>query len=464
LSNIIDGRTAETCNIYNMLKLTRRLFALEPKVDYAEFEERALFNHILGSIDPGDGAMCYMVPVGRGYRREYQDMNNAFTCCVGSGMESHALHGDGIYYESGDRFWVNLYAPSTARWDGATLTLAVDTNFPEGESATLKMTLTSPEAFTLALRRPSWAGDGFRVAVNGAAVKQLAAAGAYVEIKREWKTGDVVTLALPKALRLEPLKDDRRRAAIMWGPLVLAGDLGPQPDDRGRGNDDDQALPRARPEAPALVAANRPVTEWVKPVSGKPGTFRTDGVGRRADVELTPFYRLHRRAYAAYWDVLTPADYESHVAAANAERERQKRLDAATIGSVPIGDAKAEKNFSLQGEASTIVRADGRPGRRAGRWFSFEVPIDAPNAAALVATYNSDTRQPRAFEILVDGTRVGEQKLEKSSVSKFFDVEYPLPADVVKGKQKIVVRFQGIGTSEVAPVFALRVIRGLTPR
>ena len=463
LSNIIDGRTAETCNVYNMLKLTRRLFALEPNVDYAEFEERALFNHILGSIDPADGAMCYMVPVGRGYRREYQDMNHSFTCCVGTGMESHALHGDGIYYESGDKLWVNFYAPSVARWETGGVTVNTDTDFPEGESATLKLTLQAPKTFTLALRRPSWAGDGFRVAVNGAPIQQLPRAGSYVEIKRAWKTGDAVTLALPKTLRLETLADNQHRAAIMWGPLVLAGDLGPQPTLR-RDDDDDQAPPMARPEAPTLVAANRPVAEWVKPVDGKAGIFKTAGVGRAADVELTPFYRLHKRAYAAYWDVLTPAEYDARVTETTAERDRQKKLDAATIASVPVGDANAEKRFNQQGEASNIVRADGRPGRRAGKWFSFDVPIAASNASVLVATYNSDTRQPRAFEILVDGQRVGEQKIEKSSVSKFFDVEYPLPADLVRGKEKIVVRFQALGVSEVAPVFALRVTRSAQPR
>ena len=101
LNDMIDGRTAETCNVYNMLKLTRRLFALEPDIRYAEFHERALLNHILGSMDPADGTTCYMVPVGRAVRREYQDLSRSFTCCVGSGMESHALHGLGIYYESG---------------------------------------------------------------------------------------------------------------------------------------------------------------------------------------------------------------------------------------------------------------------------------------------------------------------------------------------------------------------------
>ena len=161
LGNITEGRTAETCNVYNMLKLTRKLFALQPDIRYAEFHERALFNHILGSMDPDDGATCYMVPVGSGVRREYADMHRSFTCCVGTGMESHALHGLGIYYESGDKLWVNLYAPSTAQWESAGVKLTMETSFPEGETAALTLDVRAPKSFTLALRRPSWAGDGF---------------------------------------------------------------------------------------------------------------------------------------------------------------------------------------------------------------------------------------------------------------------------------------------------------------
>src|SRR5262249_59796150 len=100
-------------------------------------------------------------------RREYQDMSRSFTCCVGSGLESHALHGLGLYYESGNRLWVNLYAPSTAVWDNAGVKLSMDTSFPEGETAALTFDVRAPKAFTLALRRPAWAGDGFNVKVNG---------------------------------------------------------------------------------------------------------------------------------------------------------------------------------------------------------------------------------------------------------------------------------------------------------
>jgi len=450
LSHIVDGRTAETCNVYNMLKLTRRLFALKPDVKYAEFEERALFNHILGSIDAGEGAMCYMVPVGHGVRREYQDMSHSFTCCVGSGMESHALHGDGIYYESGDRLWVNLYVPSSATWYAAGARIDMDTTFPEGGSTTLKVTLRRPTTFTIAMRRPSWAGEGFRVDVNGAAVKDLPGQGSYVEVKRLWKTGDVVRLSLPKTLRLEPT-DDRRRAAILWGPLVLAGDLGPE-GPRGR---EGSAPPQ---ESPVLVALNRPINDWIKPVAGKPGMFKTAGVGRDRDVELLPFYRLHRRAYTAYWDLFTPQDFEKRLTARAAERERIRRLEKTSIAFVAPGEQSAEQTVNQRGEETSIVRVDGRSGRRAARWFSYDLAIDASGPLALVATYHSDTRRAKAFEILIDGQRVGEQALPESSEARFFDVEYRIPPELVRGKQRVTVRFQTAGT-EAGPVFGIRIVR-----
>ena len=145
-----------------MLKLTRTLFALQPNIKYADFQERAVFNHVLASIDPTNGQMCYMVPIGQGVQHEYQDMFRDFTCCVGTGMENMAILGDGIYYESGDKLWVNLYTPSTADWKTPSVKLEMQTDLPEGESVTLKLAMKSRKTFTLALRRPAWAGDGFR--------------------------------------------------------------------------------------------------------------------------------------------------------------------------------------------------------------------------------------------------------------------------------------------------------------
>jgi DUF1680 family protein len=202
-----------------MLKMTRRLFAINPDIKYAEFEERALFNHVLGSIDPEDGRTCYMVPVGRNVRHEYQDMYRAFTCCVGTGMESHSLHGDGIYYEAPDRLWVNLFVPSTATWKTEGVKLSMETNFPEGDSATLKLTVDRPKSFTISVRRPSWAESGFQLKVNGKLMASDSKPGSYVDIRQTWKTGDTVSLVLPKTLRIEA----RRQPApcgVDVGPLV----------------------------------------------------------------------------------------------------------------------------------------------------------------------------------------------------------------------------------------------------
>lgn len=458
LSDMVDGRTAETCNVYNMLKMTRTLFTLHPEIKYAEFEERALFNHILGSMDPKDGRTCYMVPVGRGVRHEYQDMNRDFTCCVGSGMESHALHGDGIYYEAGDRLWINLYAPSTADWKAKSVKLAMETTFPEGDSAALKLTLPSPKSFTLALRRPSWAGEGFGVRVNGQPVKTLSAPGSYIEIKRTWKSGDTIALALPKTLREEPTPDNPNRVALMWGPLALAGDLGPEQGRRGSRADP--------PGIPVFVVEGQPISKWVKPAADKPGVFRTEGAGRKGngdsgaqEVDLVPFYRLHERTYAVYWDLFTPTEWEKRAAEIVAERERQRQLAAATVSVVQVGDAQSERNFNQQDENTLIDRSTGRPGRRGRSWFSFDMPVDPTHALALIVTYHSGERRRSTFDILVDGQPLASQEVARTNPLHYFDVEYALTADDLKGKQKVTVRFQATNGNEIAAVYGVRVIR-----
>jgi hypothetical protein len=387
-------------------------------------------------------------------------MFRSFTCCVGSSMESHALHALGIYYEAGDRLWVNLYVPSRAEWKSAGMLIEMQSDFPEGESASLKVTEGAPKAITLTLRRPSWAQDGFALSVNGEPVKNLPPAPSYVDVTRIWKTGDVVEVKLPKALRLQPT-DNPRLAAVMWGPLVLAGDLGPAPErTREIPSVGAPAVAPVKPDVPDLVTSDRPVTEWLKPVPEKPGTFKTAGVAKDRDVEFVPFYRLHRRTYGAYWDLLTPDAYEKRVAERSAEEERERRLEAATVVFLEPGNPGAEKPFNPQGEETSVARAvDRRQGRTGKRWFSYDLPIEPGRPMALVATYHSDQRRARTFAVLVEGRRVGEQTLEQSSIARFFDVEYPLPDDILRGKNKVTVRFQAAEGNEIGPVFGLRIIR-----
>ena len=349
---------------------------------------------------------------------------------------------------------MNLYASSTAQWDAAGVRLAVDSEFPEGDATRIAITARWPRRFTLALRRPSWAGDGFGVVVNGTPVAIATPAGSYVEIERTWRTGDAVSIVLPKTLRAEPVPDNPHRVAVLWGPLVLAGDLG--------------ASAEERPESGAgalqasLVTYDEPVARWVTPVAGTPGTFQTkDAAGKM--IELVPFYRLHRHTYAAYWDLVTPSEYEAKVRALSEEAARLRSLERVTVAFVPAGDVEKEKPFNLQGEGQGVLEADGRTGRRASKWFSVDVPVDPAESNALVLTYNSDTRRDRTLEILVNGQRVGEQSIPKSSVSRFFDVEYAIPAELTRAATRVTVRLQGAGGSEVAPVFGIRTIRTPVP-
>ena len=483
LSDWIDGRTAETCNVYNMLKLTRRLFSFWPDPHYADYHERALFNHMLASIDPADGRVCYMVPVGPAVTHEYQDMFRDFTCDVGTGMESHALHGDGIYYEGDDRLWVNLYVPSSATWAKTGVELTMETDFPEGETAKLALRLRAPREFTLALRRPYWTGQGFLVKLNGQIVEpgqepapdSLDRTGrsqyrrpayepsSYLELKRRWTSGDVVEVALPKTLHLEPLPDNPHRLSLMWGPLVLAGDLGPEPDGhRGEGA-------RPAPPVPVFVTAD-PVATWLQPVAGAPGHFRTDGVGREpdargrvSDVDFQPFFRLHRRTYSTYWDLFTPAEWDRQKTAYAAEAERLRKLAAATVAYLQPGEVVFERQFNYQaGEGAQSQRILGRPGRRGRTWFSYDLPVEPSHPMVLIATYFSGDRRgtPADFGIQVDGGSIGDQQLGLSDPHRFFDLEYRLPEDLVRGKSKVTVRFQAKQGSQIATVFGLRMIRG----
>lgn len=450
LSDRVDGRTCETCNVYNMLKMTRRLFSLAPEAVYAEFQERALYNHILSSISLKTGQTCYMVPVGRGVQREYGDMFQSFTCCVGSGMESHALHGDGIYYVSTNSLTVTLFADSKATWRAKGLTVEQKTDFPLGERVRFLFTLEKPSEFLFTFRKPKWVGDGCMVLLNGQHVDAAESKGWY-QLARTWKSGDLVELTLPKTLRLEATPDNPNRAALLWGPLVLAGDLG-----------DGHHFESWKPgNVPVMVTDDKKaVAAWLKPLSNEqPGTFKTEGVGQKTDVTFKPFYLLQHRTYGIYWDFFTKAEWKEKEAEYAAEQKRMEKLASATVGFAQPGEMQPERDYNQQGEETWADRVAGRACRRGKKWFSFDMPVDEKEPMTVSVTYYKDEWRKRTFTLLADGVKIGEEVIAGREGLKFFDVQYPLPAEVVKGKTKVTIRFEATGGNEIGAVFGIRTYR-----
>jgi DUF1680 family protein len=300
LSKRLSDATAETCNVYNMLKLSRHLFCWDADAATADFYERALFNHILSSQHPGDGRVVYNLSLEMGGYKEYQDPY-WFTCCIGTGMESHAKYGWNIYYHNDRELYVSQFISSELEWKDKGLELRQVTNYPEQQGTSFEFGNAEPVACDIMVRYPGWAENSIEIRVNGKRRKVKEKPGSFIRVEGEWRSGDMIEVYIPFSLRLESMPDDPGRAAILYGPLVLAGDLGPEDD------------PAAHDPhyVPVLVTADRNPDAWMEMVEGGYNTFRTLQVGRPRDVVLKPFYRIHERRYTVYWDLYSEEDAQA---------------------------------------------------------------------------------------------------------------------------------------------------------
>lgn len=225
MSKFLNGYTGETCCTYNMLKLSKHLFCQNADPAVADYYERALYNHILAQQDTQTGMVCYFLPLLSGAYKVYSTPEQSFWCCVGSGFESQSKYAESIYFHGDDELFVNLFIPSELDWSDKDLKLRQETDFPSSETSTFHIESAPGRDLTLALRYPGWSGKPV-VKVNGKKVAVKGKPSSYIKLKRRWKAGDTVEVTYPMQLHLEATPDDSSRAALMYGPVVLAGDLG----------------------------------------------------------------------------------------------------------------------------------------------------------------------------------------------------------------------------------------------
>lgn len=301
-----SGKTMETCCSYNMLRLTRMLFSLDPSPAYADYYERTLYNTILASQDPDSGMFTYFQPTRPGYLKFYCTPTDSFWCCTGSGMESHAKYGDSIYFHSESGLYVNLFIPSTLDLKERGVVLTQKTRFPEEGKIRLEITAKQPTKMTVSIRHPSWCSAA-TVRINGGPLTNSTQPGSYITLDRTWRSGDVVDVDQPMTLRTEPLPGSPDMVAIVYGPIVLAGMLGkdgitPGADLIRNERTIGQVL-NAQVEVPLLVGDRESILQKVKPVAGQPLMFRTEGLGRPRDVTLIPYFRIAHERYTLYWNL-----------------------------------------------------------------------------------------------------------------------------------------------------------------
>ena len=461
LSTRLGTTTAETCNTYNLLKLTRHLFAWEPKVEYADYYERALYNHILASQEPRQGMFTYFVSLKPGHFKIYSTPFDSFWCCVGTGMENHAQYGASIYFRDAGSLFVNLFIPSELTWREKGVTVKQETRYPESGAIHFTVSCAKPARFAFKLRSPGWATPGLAVAVNDQPEPVAAAPGRYVTIEREWRDGDWIDAQIPLRLRTEATPDDPKKVAILYGPLVLGGQLGNDGLPSPYARDQTEHTRTPDPDVPVLVTDGRPVAAWLEPVPGHPLTFRTKGVGRPRDVTLVPFHQQHYERYTVYWDLFSEADWKKREAIHLAEQEQQRALAARLVDEFRPGEQQSEADHHLRGEKTASgVGTSGRKWRHAtGGWFAFDLKVlpDAP--VDLVCTYWGSDGGNRIFDILVDDTLVTTEALKAEKPGEHLQKTYALPAALTKGKRSIMVRFQATPDHVAGGLFGCQILR-----
>jgi DUF1680 family protein len=293
----------ETCNTYNMLKLTRHLFGWNPRAEYFDYYERALYNQILASQDPKTGLSGYKLGLYGGYFQPFSTLEDSFWCCTGSGYENHVKYNDSIYFHGDSELFVNLFIPSILNWEKKGLTLRQETRFPDSDTVTINFEKADNKRFTLKIRRPFWAEKGVKVQINGKDFAFADKSGSFISIDRRWKKGDRVEISFPFSLRIEKTPDNPKRIALLYGPIVLAGLFGtdnfPPEGPYGHEGSDGWKLPL--PNVPKLRGIERPFDEWIKPVAGKTLTFSTVGASGEP-MTLVPLFRSQHQRMTVYWD------------------------------------------------------------------------------------------------------------------------------------------------------------------
>lgn len=459
----LHHKTAESCNTYNMLKLTEHLFNWEQSSEYMDYYEKALYNHVLGSQDPLTGNKMYFVSLLQGHYRIYGTPYDSFWCCTGTGMENPGRYTKCIYYKDGDSMLVNLYIPSTVTWDEKGLVLTQETNYPYED--TIRITVAGGEAdAALKLRVPSWAKSGATATFNGETYTKTSAG--YLEIAGSFKKGDVIELTIPMELEVYNSRT-ANQVAFTYGPVVLAAPLGTTnfPNDTV---EKETGLDTTTTDVPYIVYDGDDLGELVTMVDRESLTFKLNGayMSEGADVTLKPFYEIHHQFHNVYWNMNMAGDLFL------------KRLNNVTVDQVQPDGQQDELGHDLNTNCTGYHNGSFSSGGNNYMWrdawgvkdayFSYMLAVDGEAKNYLCVAYwgsdvpfsNGGVTYTRDFSIYVDDVKVGTQVINNNKPNSPYYCYYEIPEEVTGGKEAVTVKFMANGINNCAGgVLEARIVR-----
>lgn len=469
--NDIDG--PESCNTYNMLKLTEDLNRVKPNGMYGDFYETAMFNHILSAQHPQHGGYVYFTSARPRHYRNYSAPNEAMWCCVGTGMEDHGKYGQFVWtHDKGvkaedDALYVNLFVASELNWKDRKMVIRQQTAFPYAETSVVEVA-KGKGTFILKVRKPSWC-ENFTVKGVGFDADSYEENG-FVCMKRKWKKGDQVKISMPMHAYIKPMINVPQYVAIMYGPILLGMKTGTE-DMRSLIADDSRfgqyagGKKLALDEAPILLPKHLDdIAKNLKPVPGKPLHFKlATHMENTIDGELQPFFEIHDSRYMMYWLALGENDYKAYMQKLADEEKARQALEARTVDKVnpgeqqPETDHRMETDDSNKGNTECIFFRDAKD----GHYFSYLMQTKGEtNLSLQLKFWGQDEWRTSEFDIYVnDKLLCSVNNSHRWRTTQFKTVDYAIPSEFVKGKKEIRVKFVAHKGKQVGQIYGVRLVK-----
>lgn len=467
---VTERQGPESCNTFNMLKLTKRLFESDQEAAYADYYERALYNHILSTQHPEHGGYVYFTPARPQHYRVYSAPNEAMWCCVGTGMENHGKYGEFIYSHDVNSLFVNLFIASELDWKEKGVHMRQETKFPDEPKTVITFLSDVPFELTLKIRHPSWVPAG-KLEFKMGTVSWFSETkpSSYAEITRTWQKGDKIEVSLPMHTAIEAMPNVPDYVAFLYGPIVLGaktsteGLQGLVADD-GRWSHVANGPLLPLETAPMLVGKLSEIAQKLTPIAGESLHFKAKEIIQPAsssDLVLEPFFRIHDARYMMYWRVTQPENLQQTQSELKAGEQQALELDRKTIDRIVPGEQQPEADHKMKQEGSESGNFQDKAYRHAlaPAWFSYELEVAQDKPLALYVTYWGNESGGRTFDILIDNQKIVTENLaNKWNKDEFVSVKYSLSKEIITGKKYITVTFKPQSGNYAGGVFDLRIV------